>query len=107
MFEVGQKVLCVDDKRRRFPMYGLAAGTVYTVASIEIHAHWTQPGIRLVEIKIPPPDAYAIDRFRPLDDKEDSVEIFRKMARDTEKKTILPISYERLKELMKEAKIIE
>jgi hypothetical protein len=113
MFEVGQRVLCVDDSRRS-PLNGkhglLNAGAVYEVAAIGLKpasfmSDQKTSCVALVGIKNNfggVERGFYEDRFRPLDDKDDSVEIFREMCRETEKKILLPLSEERLKELLKD-----
>lgn len=98
MFEVGQKVLCVDDQKRDGSgnwQGVLKAGKVYTVAAFPnddaklwsaFYGHAYGPTICLAEIYNGPGApwnfdyGFYADRFRPLNDP--SIELFRKMARD-------------------------
>lgn len=117
MFKIGQKVLCIDDRHhdvgnpivaQNKPL-GIEAGRVYTVRWIgppvgsRNVAFPNEPTVKVVGVDRGAKDVgYYAFRFRALDDKDDVVEIFRQMARDIEKKTILPLSEERLKELVKD-----
>ena len=64
-FEIGEKVVCVNDKRRWFKLGGLKKNEIYTVVGFNPY----DDGLILREIKSPKSgfNAYAANRFRKLD----------------------------------------
>lgn len=95
MFRPDQLVVCVDDRTARErgikpppgylwygDMHGLRRGEVYTIRAIGVSHFNGEPVVFLEEIVRPlQPNgveaAFAIDRFRPLDDSK--LSIFREM----------------------------
>lgn len=85
-FHVGQKVVCVDDTKANVPvaldrMGGLTRGRIYTVRQNGL-ASWIdgRPCVRLEEIVRPFPDTpYWAHRFRPVIERETSIEVFTAM----------------------------
>lgn len=75
MFEPGQLVKCVDD-RRRDAVKLLERGRIYTVAL-------SSGALLLIEELEPPPPfvGFRASRFRPIPDHQ--IELFRKMLRPT------------------------
>ena len=76
MLEIGQKVLCIDDKIRPgfWPdLEGLTAGLVYTIRAFFHNGR----GITVNENDSS--CAYLADRFRTLDDE--ALEVFREAAK--------------------------
>lgn len=82
MFNVGQKVVCIDDApprngAARFLPMRLVAGRVYTIRSIHTEPHIDGYGVRLVEVENPSivwsdmseyEWSYNSERFRPVVD---------------------------------------
>lgn len=109
MFELGQKVLCIDTSKTAIDAApGIVAGEIYTVRSMSTTAHdISNPShvfeyhcITVEEVmikehrgyKVRDRLGYAAYRFRPLDDP--SLDIFRKMCvnpDDTKKNLITSI----------------
>lgn len=97
-FYVGQKVVCVNASCARQPWHrpklrydgkldGLTEGAVYTVAKCYRDPDDGAPSIILAEIRreaerftLHTP-GYCIYRFRPLEEKPASIEVFRQIAR--------------------------
>jgi hypothetical protein len=67
-FHIGQKVICVDDRNLCFKL--LSEGSVYTVSHVEPR------GISIVEV---PGGGFFAQRFRPIVERETSIEIFTAM----------------------------
>jgi hypothetical protein len=94
MFEVGQKVVCVNDQPLNTAHYWdgrLEQGKIYVVRAIgQRHPHY--PGVDCVKVegivRRPNDHPYAAQRFQPLPERKTSIEIFQKILRDvTEKVT--------------------
>ena len=64
-FKIGDKVVCINDKRRWFKLGGLKKNEIYTVIGFNPY----DDGLILREIKSPKSgfNAYAANRFRKLD----------------------------------------
>jgi hypothetical protein len=75
MFEVGQQVVCVDNKPRDWRPFGdpLHVGGVYTVAGITLGGE----GVLLHEAVAGSPTGYWANRFRPV--RKTSIEVFEQM----------------------------
>jgi hypothetical protein len=85
MFQVGQKVLCIDDRPAatsalRPNDFGVFTGNVYTVSGSRLASQSLIPSVNLEEVD-PKYGAYAY-RFRPIDDP--FIEQFREMVRECE-----------------------
>lgn len=93
-FHIGQKVVCVDDAiHREWPsnwlcpgdVSGLTRNMIYTVRWVGVYRKPNGAlidGLRVAEIMRGGPDTpYSTCRFRPLEEKPDSIEIFREIAR--------------------------
>jgi hypothetical protein len=105
-FQVGQKVVCVDDRwsRSRYRPTDPKRGAVYTVRAIapcKDHGH-NEDGLHLVEIVNKPrshrcPDgrrrkceaAYRMSHFRPL--RMTSIDIFTRMLEPAPRETAEPV----------------
>jgi hypothetical protein len=98
-FEVGQKIVCVNvdtngnkvnvspaEHRYRGPLSGLTLNAVYTVRSTFISPETGDVCVRLQEIKRPTVNGielgYGAFRFRPVQKKATSIEIFQKILAD-------------------------
>lgn len=89
-FHIGQKVVCVDDEwDSKDGEIEPVMNHVYTVRDLG-DGDEEFPCIRLVEIVNPPvfytcdgmaECSWADDQFRPLEEKPDSIELFREIAR--------------------------
>lgn len=87
MFEVGQRVVCVDVSsnpgRAWLPGCAPKLGAVYTIRSFALTTREKLPGVRLVgmrnvcdgEVDAP----YRAARFEPLPKKTTSIEVFQRM----------------------------
>jgi len=64
-FEIGEKVVCINDKRRWFKLGGLKKNEMYTIIGFNPY----DDGLILKEIKSPKSgfNAYAANRFRKVD----------------------------------------
>jgi len=64
-FKIGEKVVCINDKRRWYKLGGLKKNEIYTVIGFNPY----DDGLILREIKSPKSgyNAYAANRFRKLD----------------------------------------
>lgn len=78
MFDVGDKVVCVDARQNPSPWeHALVLGRVYTVSAITSPT-WSPlfgdmvPGVMLVELPVPPRGSgYVCARFRKIDRADD------------------------------------
>lgn len=83
MFEVGQKVVCVDaGTRKNNKEPHLVRGRTYTIASVA--ETWDGTGITLVELQIPHRGkcGWYADRFRAADERKTDITIFTRMLDD-------------------------
>lgn len=82
MFEIGQKLLCIDDRPKFYSgLTGLAAGSIYTVTDIfNLPDASGSYGVALLEARSRHSFGFRSDRFRSLDDP--SIELFQQMARN-------------------------
>ena len=71
MFFTGQKVVCVDDKPRRYPDVEVKVGVIYTIAAFN---EVFPDAVHLVEVAYP--RCFWADRFRPLVDRKTDISIF-------------------------------
>lgn len=94
-FDIGQKVLCVDDKDQGRPRNRVVAGQVYTIADIRKDGKSLrgEKGMALVLHELPPflggihpitgrpclHLGFFARRFRPIDDP--AIELFRAMCK--------------------------
>lgn len=64
-FEIGEKVVCINDKKRWFGLGGLKKNEMYTITGFNPY----DDGLILKEIKSPKSgfNAYAANRFRKVD----------------------------------------
>ena len=64
-FKIGERVVCINDKRRWYKLGGLKKHEIYTVVGFNPY----DDGLILREIKSPKSgfNAYAANRFRKLD----------------------------------------
>jgi hypothetical protein len=73
MFQVGQKVVCVDDKPRILPIHEIKKGEIYTIS-------WFNPVFPdAVFIKEGLPYSFWADRFRPIVERKTDISIFKKL----------------------------
>lgn len=91
MFEVGQRVVCVDDSvypgRKWAPGCAVRRGAIYTIAENNVTNFITgrHDCVLLVEKRNILNGAYRADRFEPLPKKTTSIEIFTRMLTPREK----------------------
>lgn len=90
MFCIGQKIVCVDDMRRKkhAPPIALKRGTIYTVrACVGGETPYPKPGILLEELRSPVSSKHGVewafyaDRFRPI--QTTNIDTFLKMLDPT------------------------
>ncbi len=64
-FEIGEKVVCTNDRKRWFKLGGLKKGEIYTISGFNPY----DGGLILKEVKSPRSgyNAYRTDRFRKVD----------------------------------------
>jgi hypothetical protein len=65
----GQHVVCIDDRRKDGPEFGLVRGRVYTVRALHMEPEWDHYGVALDEINPVVGDTiwlFKADRFRPV-----------------------------------------
>jgi hypothetical protein len=84
-FSVGQKVVCVDDAPRDYPICEVTRGHVYTIKAINS----SRRSVLLHEINSNTKygDFYA-DRFRPAVERKADISVFLKMLEPSDKEGV-------------------
>lgn len=95
-FKVGQRVLCIDTGHHAewtswptiYNLDGLKVGKIYTISAI-LSEHGGHDTVVLKEIVRPMKQpknfaGFSVLRFKPIEEKEYDISIFRQMCRDAE-----------------------
>ena len=100
-FEVGQKVVCVDDAitNQMFPGTHPVKGSVYTICGVFLDVPWRgdtsyqveelgpkEAPIRGLEILGGFPVTYHSDHFAPIAEKEHDIGVFKEILKNPKKK---------------------
>lgn len=108
-FQVGQKVVCVDDSGpidgdpRKVPGGDyvpnmIRRGAIYTVRTVGFYPRWGEQGIRLHEVVNPIREyiggnsevCFAAHRFRPLIERKTDISVFTALLNNTPAKIKQP-----------------